>query len=196
MSALSVPVFLRGELVQRDAAELLDQLPLPSPGDLADLQEVPFEEILDVLEALGGALDFDRNPHVKEAYEAGLRASSYPPSILKNSYLGLPVVFARENVREIAAVEGIGVLWPGAGTLRRLFSTVDEDGQRVLDEEAWEAAIQKVLAACKEFDVACGYPANANDIEERMRQGFSVFVMGWGESGFTTVDVGRRAAGR
>ncbi len=100
------------------------------------------------------------------------------------------------NVREIAAVEGIGVLWPGAGTLRGLFSTVGEDGGRVLDEEAWEAAIQKVLAACKEFDVACGYPANAGDIEMRMAQGFSVFVMGWGEAGFTTIDVGRRAAGR
>lgn len=101
-----------------------------------------------------------------------------------------------ENVREIAAVEGIGVLWPGAGTLRGLFSTRGPDGERILDEEAWEAAIQKVLAACKEFEVACGYPANANDIELRMRQGFSVFVMSWGEGGFTTIDIGRRASGR
>lgn len=100
------------------------------------------------------------------------------------------------NVREIAAVEGIGVLWPGAGTLRRIFSTVGPDGERVLDEEAWEAAIQKVLAACKEFDVACGYPANADDIELRMQQGFSVFVMGWGEGGFATIDIGRREARR
>ena len=101
-----------------------------------------------------------------------------------------------ENVREIAAVPGIGVLWPGAGTLRRVFSTVGPDGERVLDEEAWEAAIQKVLAACKEFDVACGYPANASDIEMRMEQGFSVFVMGWGDGGFETVEMGRSAAGR
>ena len=101
-----------------------------------------------------------------------------------------------ENVREIAAVPGIGVLWPGAGTLRRVFSTVGPDGERVLDEEAWEAAIQKVLAACKEFDVACGYPANASDIEMRMQQGFSVFVMGWGDGGFETVEMGRSAAGR
>jgi 4-hydroxy-2-oxoheptanedioate aldolase len=100
------------------------------------------------------------------------------------------------NVREIAAVEGIGVLWPGAGTLRGLFSTVGPDGERVLDEEAWEAAIQKVLAACKEFDVPCGYPANAGDIETRMEQGFSVFVMGWGEGGFETIDIGRRVSKR
>jgi 4-hydroxy-2-oxoheptanedioate aldolase len=100
------------------------------------------------------------------------------------------------NVREIAAVEGIGVLWPGAGTLRGLFSTQDESGRRVLDEEAWEASIQKVLAACKEFDVACGFPANENDIEMRIEQGFSVFVMNWGEAGFRTIDVGRQAAVR
>lgn len=100
------------------------------------------------------------------------------------------------NVREIAAVPGIGVLWPGAGTLRGLFSTMDADGQRVLDEEAWENSIQTVLSACKEFDIPCGFPANASDIEMRMDQGFSVFVMGWGESGFETVEVGRQRSGR
>ena len=100
------------------------------------------------------------------------------------------------NVREIAAVPGIGVLWPGAGTLRGLFSTVDADGQRQLDEEGWENAIQQVLSACKEFDVACGFPSNASDIEMRMDQGFSVFVMGWGDSGFETVEMGRGLAGR
>ena len=100
------------------------------------------------------------------------------------------------RVREIAAVKGIGVLWPGAGTLRQVFSTTDASGQRRVDEAAWEAAIQQVLAACKEFNVACGYPASAGDIEMRMKQGFSVFVMGWGEAGFKTVDIGRQAAGR
>jgi len=100
------------------------------------------------------------------------------------------------NVREIAAVPGIGVLWPGAGTLRGLFSTTGADGQRVLDEEAWENSIQQVLSACKEFDVPCGFPSNASDIEMRMEQGFSVFVMGWGDSGFATVEMGRGLAGR
>lgn len=98
------------------------------------------------------------------------------------------------HVREIAAVKGIGVLWPGAGTLRGLFSKTNEKGERVLDEPAWEAAIQQVLSACKEFNVPCGFPANANDIELRMKQGFSVFVMNWGDAGFKTIDAGRRAA--
>ena len=64
------------------------------------------------------------------------------------------------------------------------------------DLAAWEAAIQSVLSACKEFKVACGYPANATDVEKRMQQGFSVFVIGWGEAGFKTIDIGRGVAGR
>jgi 2-keto-3-deoxy-L-rhamnonate aldolase RhmA len=100
------------------------------------------------------------------------------------------------KVREIAAVKGIGVLWPGAGTLRGLFTTTNAAGERQFDEKGWEAAIQTVLAACKEFNVACGYPANANDIEMRMKQGFSVFVMGWGDGGFKAIEVGRKASNR
>lgn len=100
------------------------------------------------------------------------------------------------HVREIAAVKGISVLFPGAGTLRGVFTTTDADGKRNFDAEGWEAAIQQVLAACKEFNVQCGYPATENDIEMRMKQGFSVFIMNWGEAGFRAVDIGRKAAGR
>jgi 4-hydroxy-2-oxoheptanedioate aldolase len=100
------------------------------------------------------------------------------------------------HVREIAAVKGIGVLWPGAGTLRGVFSTTNAAGQRVLDTVGWENAIQQVLAACKEFKVPCGFPATPNDIERRMKQGFSVFVMNWGDAGFKAVDLGRAASGR
>ncbi len=100
------------------------------------------------------------------------------------------------NLKEIAAVPGIGVLWPGAGTLRGVFSTTGPDGKRVLDEAAWENAIQSVLAACKANNIACGFPANATDIETRMKQGFNVFVMNWGDAGFKTVEAGRKIAGR
>ena len=100
------------------------------------------------------------------------------------------------HVREIAAVKGISVLFPGAGTLRGVFTTTGADGQRVFDQEGWEGAIQQVLAACKEFHVACGYPATANDIEMRMKQGFSVFIMNWGDAGFKAIEIGRRAANR
>src|SRR5262245_60233458 len=100
------------------------------------------------------------------------------------------------RVREIAAVKGIGVLWPGAGTLRGVFSSTNERGERVLDTAAWENAIQTVLAACKEFHLACGFPATPNDIELRMKQGFNVFVMNWGDAGFRAIEIGRKASGR
>jgi 2-keto-3-deoxy-L-rhamnonate aldolase RhmA len=100
------------------------------------------------------------------------------------------------NIREIAQVKGLGVLIPGAGTLGGVFSTT-VDGKRVRDDAAWEGAIQQVLAACKEFNVPCGYPANANDIEMRMKQGFSVFIIqAFNENGFRAVEIGRKAAGR
>ena len=101
------------------------------------------------------------------------------------------------HVREIAAVKGIGVLFPGAGTLRNdVFTTTDSTGKRVFDEKGWEAAIQQVLAACKEFKVPCGYPAREDDIVMRMKQGFSVFIINWGDAGFRAVDLGRKTAGR
>jgi 4-hydroxy-2-oxoheptanedioate aldolase len=100
------------------------------------------------------------------------------------------------HVREIAAVKGIGVLWPGAGTLRGVFTTTGASGERVFDQAGWENAIQTVLAACKAFNVPCGFPATPADIEMRMKQGFSVFVMNWGDAGFKAVEIGRAAAGR
>ena len=101
------------------------------------------------------------------------------------------------NVRQIAQVKGLGVLIPGAGTLRGVFSKTDANGQQVPDEQAREAAIQQILAACKEFKVPCGYPASATDIEMRMKQGFSVFIIqAFNENGFKAVEIGRQAAGR
>lgn len=101
-----------------------------------------------------------------------------------------------ENLKEIAAVPGIGVLWPGAGTLRGVFTTTAASGVRTVDMVAWEAAIQQVLGACQANKIACGFPANASDIETRITQGFNVFVMNWGDAGFKTVEAGRRLAGR
>ena len=118
MSAFRVPLFLRGELIEEDltpfgtrgghlfdapdAAKYVERIPLASPMDMADLYEISFDEILDVLEALGQALDFDTNPHLQQAYEASLVANALPESLLRNSYAILPPLFARDTVREIA----------------------------------------------------------------------------------------------
>lgn len=119
----------------------------------------------------------------------------------KGELINWTIVESKEGlkrVREIAAVKGIGVLWPGAGTLSGVFSTVDSaTGRRVRDDAAWEAAIQQVLSACKEFNVPCGFPANTADVMEmRAKQGFSVFVSNWGDAGFATVDAGHKLMGK
>jgi len=103
-----------------------------------------------------------------------------------------------ENVREIAQVKGLGVLVPGAGTLGGVFTPRNADGTRgQRDNEAWEAAIQKVLAACKEFKVPCGYPVSEGDIETRMKQGFSVAILqSFNDGAFRAVAKGRELSGR
>ena len=114
-----VPLFIRGETVETDWVRFgdrqggggfeapdphkyVDRLPLSSPMALADLQEVPFAEILDVLHELGQALAFEDNPYVQQAFEAGLQAANYHAPMLRQSYVTLPYVFSRENVREMA----------------------------------------------------------------------------------------------
>ena len=119
MSAFRVPMFLRGEVIEDDwvvfgarsgregfeapdPTKYVERLPLANPMALEDLYEISFDDILDVLEALGKALDFEKNPYIQSAYEAGLVAANYPASILKHSYTTLPSVFDRESIRELA----------------------------------------------------------------------------------------------
>lgn len=101
------------------------------------------------------------------------------------------------NVRDIAKVEGLSVLVPGAGTLGGVFSTTNAEGVRTRDNVAWEAAIQQVLAACKEFKRACGYPVNEADVETRMQQGFNVAILqALNDGAIRAVAKGRQIGGR
>src|ERR1700749_1762591 len=83
-------------------SKYVEQLPLKSPAEMSDLYQLSFDEILDVLAALGDALDFESNIHLQEAYEAPLVANVLPAGMLKNSYRVLQPLFSRENVTEIA----------------------------------------------------------------------------------------------
>ena len=87
------------------------------------------------------------------------------------------------NAREIVSTKGVSIVIPGPGDLRRAYEG---------DDEAIESAIQTVLAACKEFDVPCGITAGVQDIEERLEQGFRVFIVTEPEA----IAVGRRASAR
>jgi 2-keto-3-deoxy-L-rhamnonate aldolase RhmA len=101
------------------------------------------------------------------------------------------------NVREIAQVPGLSVIAPGAGTLGGVFSTTTAEGRRVRDDAAWEAAIQSVLAACKEFKKPCAYPVSEADIETRYNQGFTVGILqAFNDSAFRAVARGRAISGR
>ncbi|WP_308205285.1 acyl-CoA reductase [Mycobacterium parmense] len=86
-------------------SKYVDQLPLASPAEMTDLYELSFGEILDVLESLGNALDFESNAHLQEAYEASLIANVLPAEMLRNSYLVLRQLFSRDNVTEIAETQ-------------------------------------------------------------------------------------------
>ena len=118
-AAYTVPLFLRGQVIvddlvsfgtrdgaaqfqAPDMAKYVERLPLKNPGEMADLYDVGFDEILDVLEALGDALDFDTNAHLQEAYEASLLANVLPAEMMRNSYRVLRPIFSRQHVLEVA----------------------------------------------------------------------------------------------
>jgi acyl-CoA reductase LuxC len=117
--AYTVPLFLRGRVITDDLvpfdtrigasqfqapdmAKYVGELPLKNPAEMSDLYELSFDEILDVLAALGNALDFESNTHLQEAYEASLVANVLPAEMLKNSYRVLQPLFSRDNVTEVA----------------------------------------------------------------------------------------------
>ena len=90
------------------------------------------------------------------------------------------------------------MLTVGAGTLGGVFSSTDASGQRVRDQASFDAGVASVLAACKEFALACSYPANnPADIERLMAMGFNVFTMqARNAAGFDAIAAGRRLSRR
>ena len=125
----------------------------------------------------------------------------------KGELVNMVIVESKDGLKhldEIAAVPGISILVPGAGTLRGVMSKVGPDGKDILDANgrkeadpvAWEAAIQQILAACKKHKLPCGFPSAEANIEQRIKEGFSVHIINWGETGFKVVDMGRKAGGR
>jgi 4-hydroxy-2-oxoheptanedioate aldolase len=74
-----------------------------------------------------------------------------------------------KNLDKIAAVPGVGALFPGAGgDLSRSL------GVRQGDPEL-EAAFQQILRACKAHKVACAITAsNANDLARRVKEGWNI----------------------
>lgn len=99
-----------------------------------------------------------------------------------------------ENVREIAAEPGLAAIVVGAGTLGGVFSSRNEEGERVLDQERFDAGVAAIAEACREVEKPCGYPANnAAEVEELQALGFDTFIMQRrNQEAFDAVEAGYR----
>jgi hypothetical protein len=118
MTAVRIPLCIRGEVVESDWVEFggrggdasflhpdprihAERYGVPTPMDLGDLYEISLDDILDYLEELGCRLQLDANPHLRQAYEIGLATSGLTPSVLEYNFRSLPWFFRREQLREI-----------------------------------------------------------------------------------------------
>ena len=143
-----------------------------------------------VAEALEAGVASIVFPHVESAEEAAVAVSSMGdrlwPGNPDGDLVNILIIEDRvgvERADEIVGTAGVSIVFPGPGDLRRAYEG---------DAEAVEGAIRTVLAACMRHGVPCGITANAGDIEERIAQGFRVFIV----SDPAAVTVGRGAAGR
>jgi hypothetical protein len=128
LTELSAPAFVRGSLIADDLVRfegrggmatfqapdpqrLLAALPLRDPSRLRDIQDMPFEEIVTYLEALGHALELARNPHLQEALELSAQVSDMTSPLVRASFEQLPALFTPDAVRELVdATVGIPYL--------------------------------------------------------------------------------------
>jgi 2-dehydro-3-deoxyglucarate aldolase/4-hydroxy-2-oxoheptanedioate aldolase len=79
-----------------------------------------------------------------------------------------------ENVEAIAAVEGIDVLWVGQFDLS---TSLGIPGQ--FDHPQFQAALERVVAACRRHGKAAGYMSGtADDARARLAQGFRILAYG------------------
>ncbi|MFM0315208.1 acyl-CoA reductase [Paraburkholderia nemoris] len=83
-----------------DAHKYIDKLPLGNPARLADLYTLSFDDILDYAGELARHLDVATNRHLQEACELSYLTAPTTPSLVRNSYMGLPNMLARDAIIE------------------------------------------------------------------------------------------------
>lgn len=77
-----------------------------------------------------------------------------------------------KNVDAIAAVPGVGMLFPGGGA-----DLANSMGISFGSPER-EAALQRILKSCKDHNIACGVTADASDVQKRVREGWKYLDLG------------------
>lgn len=112
MTALSAPFFVRGRVVEGDAATHrsrdlgvefntpaleLDQLVTPR-SELPPLLDVKVEEIIDFLVETGERLALDRNPHMQRCLDLVAATNPLPRRIVENLYLTAPRLLQRDGL--------------------------------------------------------------------------------------------------
>ena len=119
MTEAIAPTVIRGEVIDTDLVEypgrgygvsfsapdprkFVDRLPLASPGQMADLYDLSFEDILDYLDELGGRLDIATNEHMQWARELTYDATPLPRELIDMGYDGFGTFLERDKVRAIA----------------------------------------------------------------------------------------------
>jgi 2-keto-3-deoxy-L-rhamnonate aldolase RhmA len=212
-SARTHPFVAKIPIMHRDPAEttqrLIDQL---NDGQVAiEMQQV--ETVEEVNQAIA-AMRFTSKGGVRpeEGFERaaaywGMTEEQYLEKadvwpINPNGELLISVIIESKegvaNARAISAMPGVAVVTVGSGTLGGVFSSTNAEGERVRDQEGFDAAVATVLAACKEFNKSCGYPANNPDqVEALMADGWDFLIMQRrNQDAFDAVLTGRRLSGR
>ena len=143
-----------------------------------------------IREGLAAGVEAIVVPHVESVADAELAIDAMGDRLWPTNPAGdlINILLIEDQVgieaaRDIVGTPGVSVAIPGPGDLRRAYEG---------DMEAVENAIQTVLAACQELDVACGITAGVDDIAERLEQGFRVIIVNQPEA----IAVGLAAAGR
>jgi 4-hydroxy-2-oxoheptanedioate aldolase len=94
-----------------------------------------------------------------------------------------------DHIDEIASVPGVGIIFPGAAVdLANAMGIPQNSPEK-------EAALQKILKACKAHNVACGIVANTPaDVQKRIKEGWK-YIDASGNTGLSAAnDAAARAA--
>jgi hypothetical protein len=151
-SVIDIPFLIRGQIVEPgdDAVEFsgrvgarfrtpdpkkwADRLVLADAGDLADLRDMPVDEIIDFLVELGPRLTLDENPLLQEAYRLCYEAGELTEPLLRTFYDDFLGWFTRPRLESMVAAVGKEYLdgWVEQGLPGHSYSRVRAFGTRQL----------------------------------------------------------------
>ena len=96
-----------------------------------------------------------------------------------------------ENIEEIAAVPGVGAIFVGPADLALSY------GVSGSSHPDMQAALGRVLAACKANNVPCGLTTSASTVEDYITEGWDFVTIGyWNDAGISPAPAEALARGR